>query len=180
MVMIDSGANINLAPVWLAEALGLHIFPHTDGRSVGTAKSGGIMHIVGWIFPPAFTGPIALVEHATFMLLSVTELQRNGMGVHFPAGELICQLKERVLDEEVVYVEVAPLAPISLYFMDVRKLLYSARSEFIPQLGDSPISPDNVVGGGNGYVACVTMTNITDVDHIPETGHTAFGTASTE
>ena len=28
--------------------------------------------------------------------------QRNGMGVHFPAGEPICQLKERVFDEEVV------------------------------------------------------------------------------
>ena len=38
MAMIDSGANVNLTPVWLAEALGLHIFPHTDGRSVGTAK----------------------------------------------------------------------------------------------------------------------------------------------
>ena len=72
------------------------------------------------------------------------------------------------------------MAPTNLYFVDIRKLLYSARSEFIPQLGDAPLSPDNVVGGGNGYVACVTTTNITDVAHIPETGHTAFGTASTE
>ena len=27
---------------------------------------------------------------------------------------------------------------------------------------------------------CVTTSNITDVAHIPETGHTAFGTAITE
>ena len=69
MAMIDFGANINLAHVCLAEALGLHIFSHTDGRSVGTAKLAGIMHIVRWTFSLASTGPIALVVHALFMLL---------------------------------------------------------------------------------------------------------------
>ena len=76
--------------------------------------------------------------------------------------------------------EAAPSAPTNLYFVDVRKLLYSAGSEFIPQSGDVPLSLDNVVEGGNGYVACVTSTNNTDVAHIPETGHTALGTAITE
>lgn len=35
--MIDSGANVNLAPRSLAKKLGLPIIPHTDGRKIGTA-----------------------------------------------------------------------------------------------------------------------------------------------
>ena len=68
--MIDSGANVNLAPVSLARTLGLHVTPHTDDRKIGTADSDGSMIIKGWIHPRGYTGPIALVEVAAFTLIA--------------------------------------------------------------------------------------------------------------
>ena len=90
--MIDSGANVNVGPLALADALNLAIIPPADRRGIGTAKSDGILTIIGWIFPSGYTGPIAIVKEAAFTLLAVTNLQRNGMGVNFPHDEPKCIL----------------------------------------------------------------------------------------
>ena len=81
--MIDTGANVNLAPIRLAKILGLHVQPHTDGHTTGTAGTDGSMVVCGWIHPRGYTGPIALVEKTAFILLSVTHLQMNGMTSYF-------------------------------------------------------------------------------------------------
>ena len=88
--MIDSGANVNVGPKAFAEAMNMAIIPHTDKRGIGTAKSNGILTIIGWIFPSGYTGPIAIVKEVAFTLLAVINLQQNGMGVYFPHGEQIC------------------------------------------------------------------------------------------
>ena len=80
--MIDSGANLNLGPSRLAKALRLEIVPHVDARRIGTADTKGHMVIIGWLFPRGFTGPIAIVERATYTLLSVSELQQYGIGAN--------------------------------------------------------------------------------------------------
>ena len=92
MAMMDSGANVNIGPLALAEALHLAVIPHTDKRGIGTSKFNGILTIIGWIFPSGYTGPIAIVKEAAFTLLAVINLQRNGMGVGFPCDELSCVL----------------------------------------------------------------------------------------
>ena len=89
--MCDMGANVNVGPVRLAKALGLPIIPHIDGRRIGTADSAGSLDIVGWIFPRGYTGPIALVMRAAWMLLSTVQMQQNGMGCHCPPERTICQ-----------------------------------------------------------------------------------------
>ena len=107
--MVDQGANVNLGPVRLAKALGLDIVPHTDGRKIGTADSEGQMEIVGWIFPGGFIGVIALVKKAAYTLLSVTELQKNWMGVHCPPGRSICSMTVIEEDREVTFIEIERL-----------------------------------------------------------------------
>ena len=56
--MIDTGANVNLAPIRLAKILGLHVQPHTDGHTTGTAGTDGSMVVCGWIHPRGYTGPM--------------------------------------------------------------------------------------------------------------------------
>ena len=57
--LMDSGANVVVAPVCLAHYLGLPIPPNKDGRTIGTADSDAALLIVGWIFPEGFTGVTA-------------------------------------------------------------------------------------------------------------------------
>jgi len=85
--IIDSGANVNIGPPSLADALQLAVIPHADKRGIGTAKSDELLTIIGWIFPSGYTGPIAIVKDAACTLLAVINLQRNGMGVDFPCNE---------------------------------------------------------------------------------------------
>jgi len=92
VAMIDSGANVNVGSITLANELQLEITPHPDKRGIGTAKSDGVLTILGWIFPSGYTGPIAIVQEAAFTLLAVINLQRNGMGVDFPNDETSCHL----------------------------------------------------------------------------------------
>ena len=93
--MIDSGANVNIGPPALADKLQLSIVPHTDKRGIGTAKSNGVLVIIGWIFPSGYTGPIAIVKEAAFTLLAVINLQRNGMGCisHMENRHVHCTLE---------------------------------------------------------------------------------------
>ena len=80
MAMIDSGANVNIALIELAEQLNLAVIPHNDKRSIGTAKSDDTLHIIGWIFTSGYTGPIAIVQEAAFTLLAVVHLQKKWHG----------------------------------------------------------------------------------------------------
>lgn len=134
--MIDSGANVNVAPLSLVKTLGLPLMPHTDGRSIGTAKAQGELVIVGWIFPTGYTGPIAIVRDGVFILLSVTQLQQNGMSVQFPSYSNSCILQLKSGDTESVYAEVEQCAPTNLYFIDIRKLLASYMPEYVRQPND--------------------------------------------
>ena len=158
--MIDSGANVNLGPVQLAKSLGLPIVPHTDGRKIGTADSGAELIIVGWIFPRGYTGPIALVKGAAFILFSVIQLQANGMGVHFPPLLPSCFLTIMEEDEEYVFLEIMPTAPTQMYFVDARKLLATYTPEYVP------LPDDTNTGGalafiGNFVTACCSIGCIT-------------------
>ena len=121
--MIYQGANVNLGPVQLARLLDLDIIPNVDGRTIGTADSDGVMVIIGWIFPRGYTGPIALVNNASYILLSVIQLQKNGMGVHCPPERTICLLTIICDDAEQVVMELEQLPPTNLYFDDIRMLL---------------------------------------------------------
>ena len=120
--MVDMGANVNVGPVRLAKALSLPIIPHIDGRRIGTADSEGNMDIVGWIFPRGYTGPIALVKRAAWTLLSVVQMQMNGMGCHCPPERPICQLTVMENGKEEIFTELEQVPPTLLYFIDVRRL----------------------------------------------------------
>jgi hypothetical protein len=153
--MVDQGANVNLGPVRLAKALGLEIVPHTDGRKIGTADSEGQMEIVGWIFPGGFIGAIALVGKAAYTLLSVTELQKNWMGVHCPPGRSLCTITVMEEDREVVYIEIVQSAPTNLYFVDLRKLLDDYQPEYVQQ-------PEDVLGAGTVMGGCAGTLEVTE------------------
>ena len=149
--MVDLGANVNLGPVRLARVLSLTVVPHIDGRKIGTADTEGHMVIVGWIFPCGFTGPIALVEKAAYILLSVIQLQKNGMGVHCPPERPICILTMMDNEDEVVFIEIYQSAPTNLYFVDINKLIDGYMPEYVPQVGDIT-GPDTVLGGDAGLL----------------------------
>ena len=81
------------------------------------------MVIIGWIFPRGYTEPIALVNNASYILLSVIQLQKNGMGVHCPPERTICLLTIICDDAEQVDMDFEQLSPTNLYFVDIRMLL---------------------------------------------------------
>ena len=101
--MVDQGANIGVGPPALASLLDLSIEPHTDGRKIGTADAEGSLTILGWITIPGYAGRIALVEGAAFLLLSVINMQQNGMGVHCPPNSKTCRLTVLEDGEEVEF-----------------------------------------------------------------------------
>ena len=130
--MIDSGANVNLGPVWIAEALGLQIVPHTDTRQIGTANSAATLVIKGWIFPCGYTGPIAIVDNAAFILLSTSQLQQHGMGIHLHHNTTVCTL----VTAEGDFAEIAQCPSTHLYFIDLRTLIGSDRPLDVAQRED--------------------------------------------
>ena len=131
--MVDQGANVNLGPVRLAKALGLQIVPHTDGRKIGTADEDGQMEILGWIFPRGYTGPIAVVKKAAYLLLSVIQLQKHGVGVHCPPERPVCTLTILQHAVEVVFIEIRQTLPTNLYFFDIRELMGDYQPEYVAQ-----------------------------------------------
>jgi hypothetical protein len=148
--MIDGGANINLGPRRLVKALGLEIVPHVDARRIGTADATGHMVIAGWIFPRGFTGPIAIVERAAYTLLSVSELQKNGMGVNCPPSRSVCELVTTDAErQERVFISLAQSPPTNLYFVDIRKLMDKYMPEYVPAPGEKG---RGVFGACNGIV----------------------------
>jgi hypothetical protein len=104
--MVDLGANVNLGPVRLPNALVLIIISHIDGKMICTADLDGYMEYVGWIFPRGYTGPTALVKNEAYILLSVIQLQQNGMGVYFPPERPKCVLTIFEDIKEVVFIEI--------------------------------------------------------------------------
>jgi len=132
--MVDLGANVNIGPLSLGRALGLQIMPHTSGRKIGTADTEGEMEIVGWIFPRGYTGPIAMVTKAAYTLLSVIQLQRNGMGVYCPPDRPVCVLTIFDNMTEIIFIELTQSAPTNLFFVDIRKLISGYFPEYIQPL----------------------------------------------
>ena len=129
--MIDSGANISLGPLILADILGLQMVPHNDSRKIGTASESGTLIIVGWIFPRGYTGPIALVHGAKYILFGVSQLQKNHMGVRFPPAQLICLLTVMVDNKEEVFLKVDMSQNTHLYFIEIRKLMQDYVPEYV-------------------------------------------------
>ena len=142
--MIDSGANVNVGPITLAETLQLEMIPHTDKRGIGTAKSDGLLTIIGWIFPSGYTGPIAIVKEAAFTLLAVVNLQTNGMGVDFPHDEAIC----RLYTQHYTFVELTRNHEDGLYFINLKKLMNDYMPTFVTTKNDIELNAINVVLGG--------------------------------
>ena len=154
--MIDSGANISMAPLAVAEALGLKIYPPLDDRTIGTAeKSGHQLVIVGWIYPRGFTGPIALVETG-FLLLSTCQMQCRGMSTEFPMFDTVCHLSTcdgwfATLDQCVV---------TRLYYIDVRCLLNDTMVPYVKQVGDVPLSVETL---HSGWAGCILIAAANDL-----------------
>ena len=73
--MIDAGANVSMGPPEVAMTLGETIHPPIDDRMIGTAGGDIKLVILGWIYPEGYTGPIAMVKDAAFLLLSVGQMQ---------------------------------------------------------------------------------------------------------
>jgi hypothetical protein len=90
--MIDAGANVSMGPPEVATALGETIHPPIDDRMIGTAGGDIKLVILGWIYPEGYTGPIAMVKDAAFLLLSVGQMQACGMGCEFPSPQKLCHL----------------------------------------------------------------------------------------
>jgi len=148
--MNDAGANINLGPMWIAKELGLMIFPHTDGRKIGTAHTEGELIILGWIFPGGYVGKIAMIDdkEAAFILLSTGQLQKNGMGSEFPRHSNRCILTTR----HGVFAELTQCPKLQLYFLDLRKIIDGYMPKYVKQPGDPKLGPSVLVGGSAGYV----------------------------
>ena len=145
--LMDSGANVVVAPVCLAQYLGLPITPNKDGRTIGTADSDAALTIVGWIFPEGYTGAIALVRGAAFILIAVTQLQRHGMGVFFPPLQMVCRLTITVDGQEEDFEELKPKKPTNLYFIDIRRLITSSKPIFVSQPHDYTGAGPKAYGG---------------------------------
>jgi hypothetical protein len=122
--MVDMGANIGVAPRWLAEELQLEIVKPKCQRFIGTAKEGSSLVIEGWVSPEGYTGMIAMVEGATDILLSVTQMQTRGMGVRAPPNASVCHLTVQDGDKVRDFMELQQLAPTNLYFVDIRVLIF--------------------------------------------------------
>lgn len=154
--MIDSGANISMAPPSLAEGLGLEIHPPLDNRKIGTAeKTGQRLVIEGWIYPDGYTGPIALVKDG-FLLLSTSQMQKRGMETTFPKFQLVCLLS----DSNGWFATLNQCGLTRLYFTDVRQLIYATRIPYIKQSGDVPMGPATLQGGWAGYVLTTAAVDI--------------------
>jgi hypothetical protein len=145
--LMDSGANVVVAPVCLAQYLGLPITSNRDGRTIGTADSDAALTIVGWIFPEGYTGAIALVRGAAFILIAVNQLQRHGMGVCFPAFSMVCRLTVTVDGQEEAFEELKPKKPTNLYFIDIRRLLTASKPVFVSQPNDYSGAGPKAYGG---------------------------------
>jgi len=154
LAMIDSGANVNLGPKWLANALGLIMVPHKDARKIGTAKSSDALDILGWIFPYGVTGPIAIVEDCSYILLAVIQLQIHGMSVSFPEkladdNSAVCVLTKGAK----IFTELHQSVNTNLYFIDLRKLMDDYVPIFVPQSDEKQQIPEMQLGGCLGYIA---------------------------
>ena len=64
-----------------------------------------------------------MVKKAAYTLLSVIQLQRNGMGVHCPPDRPVWVLT--ILDNtiEIIFTESTQSAPTNLFFVEIRKLI---------------------------------------------------------
>ena len=67
------------------------ILPCTSGEMIGTADREGTMESLGRIFTGGYLGAIAIGKKAAYILLSVIQMQGNGMGVPCPQERLLCQ-----------------------------------------------------------------------------------------
>ena len=148
---VDQRANIGVGPPALASLLDLPIEPQLDGRKIGTADAEGSLTIVGWIIIPGYSGRIALVEGAVFLLLSVIHLQQNGMGVHCPPHSSTCRLTVLEDGEEVEFMVLTQEPPTNLYFVDVRLLFYDCLPLFVPMPDDYDGPEPTIYGGHAGY-----------------------------
>jgi len=157
LVMIDSGANVNLGPKWLVSALGLVLVPHSDSRKIGTAKEADLLVILGWIFPYGVTGPIAIVDECPYILLAVIQLQAHGMGILFPEKEFGINSAVCILTRGgVVFAELEQSSSTNLYFIDLRKLLDDYVPTYVAQSNDETSVEMGQLGGNLGYVVAST------------------------
>ena len=147
--MIDAGANVSIGPRQLATALGVTIHPPTDVRKIGTADKAGQLVISGWMYLEGYTGPIAIVEGAAFLLLSTSQMQKHGMGVEFPADQMVCHLSTK----DGWFVTLEQCCQTRLYFIDVRRLWAAYCTPYIRQPGDAVLGPDSIQGGWAGCVS---------------------------
>ena len=130
--MIDAGANVSIGTKELAVALGATIYPANDDLTIGTADKSGQLVIEGWLHLDGYTGPIAVVRGAAFILLSTGQMQLHGMGTEFPAGQAVCHLSTK----DGWFATLDQCRVTKLYFIDVRCLLSVHIVPFVAQPGD--------------------------------------------
>ena len=170
--MIDAGANVSMGPPEVATTLGEIIHPPIDDRMIGTAGGDIKLVILGWIYPEGYTGPIAMVKDATFLLLSVGQMQACGMGCEFSSHQTVCHLSTK----DSWFATLEQNAINRLYFVDIRMLLLKNIVPYVKQAGDVPLSPQSIQGGHLGCLA-VAKTELV----VPDTSrqqHTASASVS--
>ena len=148
--MIDAGANTSLGPMRIALALNAVVYPHLDTRTIGTANSDGILNILGWIFinDKGYTGPIAIVDKGTHLLLSTRCMQDRGMTTTFPLYTTLCELST----VNGLFKIIERCNKTQLYFIDVRLLLEDYMTPFVRQFNDSLLCLESLVGGWAGTI----------------------------
>jgi hypothetical protein len=147
--MIDSGASVPLVPLQLAKLHVLVIIPHTDGRSIGTADQDGILPILYWVDLGGYIGLAAVSDKVSFIIVSVSQLQKRGLGVNFPIDECVCELYHQhgVLDI------VQQCTQTLLYYVDIMSLMGPAGGHAVPYVAtdlDVAMNSSALLGGWAG------------------------------
>ena len=163
MAMIDSGANVAIASIDLVLALGVKMRPHDDSRRIGTANKNSELIIIGWIFEnmDVYTGRIAIVENKlSYVLLSASAMQDHGMSTNFPFNQSVCNLD----NVNGRFATITRNSTNHLYFIDIRRLLMTSIVPFIPQVKNTEVSVNTLLGGAAGVI------NIRQADvRVPDT-----------
>ena len=147
--MIDLGASVPLVQLQFAKLHDLVIIPPTDGRSIGTADQDGILPILYWVDLGGYIGLAAVSDKVSFIIVSVSQLQKRGLGVNFPIDECVCELYHQhgVLDI------VQQCTQTLLYYVDIMSLMGPAGGHAVPYVAtdlDVAMNSSALLGGWAG------------------------------
>jgi hypothetical protein len=115
--IIDSGANVHVATKLLstfAKSIGYTVHQSQASCKIGTAKNGSQLIINGWLDLGGRIGKMAVVDDATFNLISVGQLQQANLSVLFD------NISTCILDDQKSFhLKIYPESSDKLYYVNV-------------------------------------------------------------